>query len=69
MANLKIYDLHTTNSEIHQLSNISGIKIYNLSINTSEIHQLNNDELQNIAGGSGGRKLSHFAPMDTIEGR
>jgi bacteriocin-like protein len=53
MANLKIYDLHTTDSEIHKLSNTSSIKIRNLSINTSQMRQLNNDELQKIVGGSG----------------
>jgi bacteriocin-like protein len=58
MANLKIYDLHTTDSEIQELSNTSSIKIRNLSINTSEMRQLNNDELQNIVGGSGGRERS-----------
>jgi hypothetical protein len=52
MANLKICDLHTTDSEIHELSNMNSFKIRNLSINTSEMRLLNNDELQNIAGGS-----------------
>jgi bacteriocin-like protein len=69
MANLKIDDLHTTDAEIYKLSNMSSIKIHNLNINTSKMSQLNNDELENIAGGSGERKISHFAPMDTIERR
>jgi bacteriocin-like protein len=68
MANLKIYDLHTTDSEIQELSNTSSIKIHNLNINTSEMSQLNNDELENIAGGGGSRKISHLAPQSSFAG-
>jgi bacteriocin-like protein len=56
MANLKIYDLHTADSEIHELSNMNSFKICNLSIDTSQMRQLNNDELQNIIGGQGKAK-------------
>jgi hypothetical protein len=51
MANLKIYDLHTTDSEMHELTKTSQLKIHDLPATTSQIHQPSDDELQNIVGG------------------
>lgn len=51
MANFKIHNLHSTDSEMHQRANKSKLKIYDLSDTCSKIRELTDDETGNIVGG------------------
>jgi hypothetical protein len=51
ITNLKIHDLHTTDSEIYQPASMSNLKIYDFSEAYSQICELTDDETGNIVGG------------------